>query len=108
MTKPHSTPRKKPAKPHPDFPLFPHAGGVWARKIRGKLHYFGSWNDPDGALAHYLEVKDDLIAGRRPRPRGSDELTVENLCDLFLASRERLRDTGELAAETYADYLEEG
>jgi len=107
MTSKHSTPRTKPAKPHPDFPLFPHGSGQWARKIRGKFHYFGSWSDPDAALKFYCEVKDDLLLGRKPRPRGSDELEVANLCDLFLASRERLRDTGELAAETYADYLAE-
>jgi hypothetical protein len=48
----------KPAKP-PGFPLFPHASGQWAKKIKGKTVYFGLWADPEGALARYL--------GRLPR-----------------------------------------
>jgi integrase len=104
MTKPHSTLRAKPAKPHPDYPLFPHGSGQWARKIRGKLFYFGSWKDPDSALAYYLEVKDDLIAGRRPRHGGSGELTVENLCNLFLVSKKRLVETGDREPRTLEDY----
>src|SRR5437588_13076489 len=59
--------RPRPAKPSPDFPLFPHAAGVWAKKIRGQLHYFGPWEDPEGALKRYQEQAADLHAGRPPR-----------------------------------------
>lgn len=73
----------KPNKPRPDFPLFPHAVGQWAKKIGAKLHYFGVWSDPDAALKKYLKEKDDLHAGRKPR-QDTEGLTVKELANAFL------------------------
>jgi integrase len=106
MSEPHSTAPTsagKPAKPYPDFPLFPHAAGVWAKKIRGKLHYFGPWADPDGALKKYLEQKDDLHAGRKPRP-DPGAVTVKDVVNDFLNAKRALVDAGELSPRTWADY----
>ena len=95
----------KPAKPRPDFPLFPHATRRWAKKIKGRLVYFGPWEDPDGALAKYLEQKDDLYAGRKPRAAG-DGLTVRDLCNRFLTSKKHQLDTRELSPRTFGGYLD--
>jgi integrase len=103
MSEAHSTAPGKPAKPYPDFPLFPHAAGVWAKKIRGKMHYFGPWGDPDGALAKYLEQKDALHAGRTPRP-DAEALTVKDLCNVFLNHKQALLDSGELSPRTWGLY----
>jgi integrase len=93
----------KPAKPYPDFPLFAHAAGVWAKKIRGKMYYFGPWDDPDGALKKYLEQKDDLHAGRRPRPDAA-AATLKDVCNAFLTAKQAAVDNDELSPRTWAGY----
>lgn len=107
MSEANSTPippSGKPAKPHkpyPEFPLFPHASGQWAKKIRGKLHYFG--RDPETALASYLAQKDDLHAGRKPSLL-IESVTVKDVANAFLKAKLSLRDNGELTHHTWMMY----
>lgn len=99
----HSTAGAKPAKPYDGFPLFAHATGRWAKKIRGKLHYFGPWADSDAALAKYLDQRDALHAGRTPRPTG-DGLTLHGLCNRFCEAKEQQADAGDITRRSFVDY----
>jgi hypothetical protein len=95
--------KDKPNKPYQDFPLFPHATKRWAKKIRGKMYYFGPWDDWKAALNKYEEEKDALYAGRKPR-KDEDGLAVRDLCNRFLNTKRHLLDTRELAQRTWDDY----
>jgi hypothetical protein len=53
------------------------------QKIRGTLYYFCLWDDSDGAFAKYLDQKDDLFAGRKPRI-DADAFTTKDLVNGFL------------------------
>jgi len=57
---------KRPPKPRADFPLFAHQSGQWAKKVKGKLHYFGVWADPKAAEAKWERDKRACIAGSHP------------------------------------------
>jgi integrase len=113
MTADNSTdlaPRSKPAKPE-GCPLFPHRAGYWAKKIRGKLHYFGErWHDDTEAAAaltsgldEYEKQKEALHAGRKPREE-TDALTVKELVNQFLAEKDAAVESGELSPRTKQDY----
>lgn len=93
----------KPAKPYPDFPLFPHATKRWAKKIRGKMYYFGPWDDPNGAEDKFNRQKVDLYAGRRP-VNPNDVFNVEALVNKFLGYKQARIDTGELTQLTFKEY----
>src|SRR5262249_11172373 len=98
-----------PEKPTPYFPLFPHATRRWAKKIRGKLYYFGPWDDPQGALDNYNRQAEALHPGRAPRgggDGGDDALTVKALGNRYLNAKLALRDNGEITNRTFEDNRE--
>ncbi len=98
----------KPSKPRADFPLFPHATGRWAKKVRGQLKYFGKVSDDtrgEAALTKWLAEKDYHLAGL-PVPEATDgRLTMHGLCNHFMESKENLVKSGEITQRTYNDYL---
>ena len=93
----------KPVKPYPEYPLTANGNGQWSKKIRGKVYYFGLWQDPEGALNRYLAQKDDLHAGRKPR-QDRDTLTVKDICNQFLNAKQALVDAEELSLRAWDDY----
>jgi hypothetical protein len=98
---------RKPDKLTPDFPLFARWNetcGRWAKKVRGNLHQFGPWDDPDGALARWLEQEGDLLAGRVPRQRRPDVPTRRDLTNAYLTHKRALMTGGELSATTFTTY----
>ena len=60
MPRPRTRRRRKPAKPYFPFPHTAHNNGPWCETIRGKVHFFGVWEDSDAALRNYLRVAEDL------------------------------------------------
>lgn len=88
-------PTDKPSKPDPEFPLHAHRNGTWARRILGKVLYFGPWADPAAALANYVAEQDALHAGQSPRPDPA-AFMVRELCNAFLNAKRLRVDSGEL------------
>lgn len=105
---PDGSSKKEPAakKPSKDFPLTPHPTGRWCKRVKGKLFYFGRVaGDENGevALIEWLRVKDDLLAGRAPRPK-AEGISLADLCNHFLTAKQAKVDSGELSQRTFVRY----
>jgi integrase len=105
MSKTHSTRAQKPNKPYPDFPLTAHPVGQWCKKIRGKIYYFGPWDDWRAALDNYNRQKDDLHAGRSLQP-DTTAATVKDVVNAFLNFKKGRLESGELSPRTFHGYKE--
>lgn len=100
----------KPAKPYQEFPLTAHQNGQWCKKIKGKVWFFGVWSDPDAALRKYLDEVNEIQAGRDPRKTvvarlSSTELSVSDMCGLFLERQEARAESGEITKRHFSDCL---
>jgi integrase len=94
----------KPQKPRADFPLFAHDRGKWAKKIKGKLVYFGRWDDPDGAEAEYhrfLGRTDKVSVDRKSVPGA---ITLADACNAFLAAKDTAAKAGTISPRTFLEY----
>jgi len=82
------------------FPLTLHPTGQYCKKIRGKLHYFGT--DKKAALREYLEQATFLHTDRRQDlHQQQDGLTVKDLCNLYLEHQHVGVEAGQITASHY-------
>jgi integrase len=102
----HSTPRQaavKPEKPYPGFPLFPHSNGLWSKKVRGKLHYFGhgAIQTPRFSVGSTSETISWPAASRERKaiPR----VTLADLINRYLTAKRDAVTTGEIVPTTFAN-----
>lgn len=98
----HHTEAQRPLKPRHDFPLFAHGCGQWAKKIRGKMRYFGPWGDPKGAQERLRAFIADDAAGRVAIPVNNDQ-PFRNVVDAYITARHEHLKAGKITLRHYAD-----
>lgn len=96
-------PRIKPNKPYPEFPLFAHASGQWAKTILGKHVYFGKWDDWQAALEKYNSERDYLYAGQAPP---TTYTTLADILNAFVDSKQQLLDLDRIGTRAFTEYVE--
>ena len=84
------------------FPLTLHPTGQYCKKIRGKIHYFGT--DKKQALERYLSQASYLHGWEHTTTaRSSGSMTLKELCDLYLSYQHARVIAGELTPRHYSD-----
>ncbi len=105
-----STKKTKPEKPYPEFPLFAHPNGQWAKKVKGHPYYFGGWGDPDAALDDYHRRIAGIRAGRDPKVFESEQapgsITVADVVNLYLESQEARVNRGEITRMHFTECIQ--
>lgn len=103
----------RPAKPYPEFPMFPHPNGQWCKKINKLPYYFGAWKEDwkgQRAINEYRTRIDDIRNGL-DKPNLAEAvrnpLTLGSLQNEFLKDFHAKVTAGEASPRTLADYQTE-
>jgi integrase len=84
------------------FPLTLHPTGQYCKKIKGRIHYFGT--DKKRALQRYLDEAAYLHGRQRATMAGSGgNMSVKELCDLYLRYQHSKVVAGDLTPRHYSD-----
>jgi integrase len=86
------------------FPLTLHPAGKYCKKIKGKIHYFGT--DKKKALEKYLAQATYLHGARNLVQKSSnDKMILKQLCDLYLHYQNSRVLVGAITAKHYNDLV---
>ena len=100
----------KPEKPFDGFPLTVNGNGQWSKKLRGKVFYFGTWDDWEGALEEYQRDWPAILkTGQRPFDgvlSADEDANIGGLCDAFVEAKRHVLDSGELSLRSLQEYEE--
>ena len=91
----------------PDFPLFPHARGYWAKKVRtASSTTLARCRPTRRELLHCKNGwmrRTTLLAGRVPRAK-REGLTIKYLLNHFLTAKQARVDSGEILSQSWDEY----
>jgi len=86
------------------FPLTLHPTGLYCKKIKGKIYYFGS--NRTEALQKYLNKATILHGGSNDlqKPK-SDNMTLQQLCDMYLSYQDSKLQANDLTVNYYNEQI---
>jgi len=82
--------------------LTAHNNGQWCKKIRGKIYFFGTWDDPQAAHEQYLKQAAELHVGRTPSLPVKG-VSVNRLVKQYLEFQAGRVQGGEIGGRWYED-----
>lgn len=108
----------RPKSTYKDFLLWAHVLGYCAKRIKGKIHYFGRWGRIVGgkmtplpyefawqeALKIYKKKVDYIQAGPTLPAQPVEKLTLAQLCNQFLTAKQNALNSSELSQRMFDEY----